>query len=229
MSGGTPGTRPGLAVLARGDDPPEPPAALRAPLRYSPTHRPLAGHKARTRCASPGTTPRNPPLRSAPRCGTRRHTGHSPGTRPGLAVLARGTTPRNPPLRSAPRCGTRRHTGHSPGTRPGLAVLARGDDPPEPPAALRAPLRYSPTHRPLAGHKARTRCASPGGRPPGTPRCAPRPAAVLADTPATRRAQGPDSLGRYERLAVPPLRFANRGGNSPAHRRSPVRKRRWIL
>ena len=49
-----------FTVLARGDDPPEPPAAL---------------------CWPGGATPRNPPLRYAPRGGTRRHTGRSPGTK----------------------------------------------------------------------------------------------------------------------------------------------------
>ena len=59
-----PGT-PRCAVLARGDDPPEPPAAL---------------------CWPGGTTPRNPPLRSAPARWYFADTPATrPGTRPGLA------------------------------------------------------------------------------------------------------------------------------------------------
>ena len=36
----------------------------------------------------------------------------------------------------------------------------------------------------------------PGGRPPGPPAALRAPRWYFADTPATRRAQGPDSLGR---------------------------------
>src|SRR5208283_5993775 len=47
------------------------------------------------------------------------------------------------------------------------------------------------------------RCASPGGRPPGAPRMRSAPARwYLADTPATRRAQGPARWAGNDRLAV---------------------------
>ena len=110
--------------------------------------------------------------------------------------------PGTPPLRAAPRCGT--PPTHRPLTGPEarFAVLARGDDPPGPPAARRAPLPYSADTP--AAHRAGgpVRCAGPGGRPPGTPRCAPRPATVLRRHTGRSPGRRPGSLDRYERLAV---------------------------
>ena len=68
---------------------------------------------------------------------------------------------------------------------PDVTVLARGGDPPEPPACAPRPAVVLRRHS-----------ASPGGRPPGTPAALRAPLRYFADTPATRRAVGPDSLGR---------------------------------
>ena len=60
----------------------------------------------------------------------------------------------------------------------------------------------------------------PGGRPPGTPRCAPRPVAVLAVvSPARRGLKGPRGAGHG---GLTPASLAVRCGSGPAFRR-----RRW--
>ena len=45
------------ALLARGATPRNPPLRYAPRLRYPPTHRPLAGHKARTRWAGMSASP----------------------------------------------------------------------------------------------------------------------------------------------------------------------------
>jgi hypothetical protein len=82
------GPKARFAVLARGDDPPEPPAAPRAPRRYfAGTPAAHRGLRPGSRCWPGGTTPRNPPLRPAPRGGT------SPAHRPLTGPKARFAEP----------------------------------------------------------------------------------------------------------------------------------------
>ena len=76
---------PVLAVLARGGDPRNSPDTLRARAVV-----------LRRLCWPGGRPPGTPRMRSAPRCGTRRHTGRSPGTRPGS--LGRSRAPHRDPL-----------------------------------------------------------------------------------------------------------------------------------
>src|SRR5208283_5588313 len=69
-------------------------------------------------------------------------------------------------------------------------------------------------------HRVLLRCAGPGGRPPGTPRCASRPAVVLAVTPPLTGPRGP---GRWAvGPAVRPLSLTCR--RYPVHHRSPSRR-----
>src|SRR5208283_3228136 len=105
--------------------------------------------------------PRRCPPRGTP--AARQDPSGSPGRWPRSSRAAgRSGRPRTRPL--WPAAASRRPTAVLArggdavrGDDPPGPVLARGDDPPEPPAALRAPLGYSPYHRPLAGPKARTR------------------------------------------------------------------------
>jgi amidase len=115
-----------IAVLARGDDPPEPPAALRAPLRCSPWYRRSPGRRARVRWPV-GASLRF--LAVARRCAPRPAAvlavvpaltrAQGPGSLAGRSFAP--VSRRSPPLRFAPRCGARRSTGAHPGAGPGFA------------------------------------------------------------------------------------------------------------
>jgi ribosome biogenesis GTPase len=86
----------GETVLARGGDPPEPPATR---CGYPPAQ-----------CWPGGTTPRNPP---PPAAVPRRHTGRSPGLKARLAGPVRSS------LRNPRRCSPIAPAAH-PGRRPGI-------------------------------------------------------------------------------------------------------------
>ena len=96
---------PRRAVLARGNDPPDPPRALRAPLAY------FAGT-----VLARGATPWNPPLRSAPRCGT--SPAHRPLTGPKGPVRWAGSD--RLAVTSRRQCPPAAPAAH-PGLRPGVA------------------------------------------------------------------------------------------------------------
>ena len=107
--------------------------------------------------------------------------------------------------------------------RPGFGVCHLGwDDPLEPPAALRAPRWYfAGTPAAHRAQGARFAVLARGDDPPGTPRCASRPAMVLrrhtGRSPGPRgpvRCAGPGGRPPWN----PPVRFAPRDGTSPAHR-----------
>ena len=134
-----------------------------------------------------------------------------------------GTTPWNPPLRFAPRDGT--SPAHRPLTGPkgpGSLCWPGGTTLLEPPAALRAPRWYfAGTPAAHRAQGARFAVLARGDDPPGTPRCASRPAMVLrrhtGRSPGPRgpvRCAGPGGRPPWN----PPVRFAPRDGTSPAHR-----------
>ena len=149
-----------------------------------------------------GTTPRNPPLRCAPRRGT--SPTHRPltGPRPGSLCAARGDDPPEPPavLRAPPWYLADTPATHRAKAR--FAVLARGDDPPEAPAALRAPPWYladtPATHR----AKARFAVLARGDDPPEPPAALRAPPCVPRRHTGHSPGQGPVRWASNERLAV---------------------------